>query len=895
MLNVEDSPIVFQTKVVCNAEKAIETKPQNDMYTFNQKITNYNEDITINENIDSSCERQSTKDIQQNIIVTSSITSPKPKKISVVDINIEPSNETIIISSNEINENSVKKRDSIDQEDISKQINEIIDQAVEINESKLNANNENIKNVPVEEYNEINNNNVCKIEAESPVWNYKLPDPPVLDGGKTFISMPNNEDDSESSEIPIKPVLNETHTFDFQEYHSDQSLSNSTTNTMETPSTGPESLITSDIEDGYKGNDAEKNRRIEMNREEFIESQFGFLSEHLDSKTNEDDADDEKLFKKSDVISSTMITNKINDTYTTLSPTNEKSEVISELTYLINGNRLDTFIKPNTEKNGSIDVSKRSSLANFQISAYTNGNHENVKTKTISPKSSSHNDRGDTTQTPVSKRFSLTNGLGVVNNEENNKDDVSPKQVNRSMSFHSTFSMDRDENSENQNKSGKLSLAPRSTSYVSLIGMQKAENRNGPLSLASNLNDSRQKSNSELSIADAPSLQSIEIMKSILSSSLALNVERKSTSKEKQSTPTEIKAENENKKQSIDVQNEKQNIVDGVKLRSANEKKTWKYQGPPAVNLSTWGERPKSQVYIKSDNDYIFGGGSKMAALQKRFSGINEDSDSNRMHNNRHSNGFKSNAPEQQCENDSCKLPIVRGVEYKKNVLLNGKNVMKTELNDATDSTDQMIRPSYEISRIVSDKPFSEKLAASYTTLTLSRFPNALHRPESNAPKPTNGKFGVAHRIHSFNGHNENESNGDIVNGNGIQKTNDEKSGKRSEAFVKKEKTTEVEKPLFSQFTLRKTGLKEKILDDNTKSVTKSIINTEQCNGTTNEPKVKLNPIPTAPKPPPILKKPKTLRSVSANAIPNTVDTHDQLLDSIRNFKRDTLKRNRVV
>ena len=37
---------------------------------------------------------------------------------------------------------------------------------------------------------------------------------------------------------------------------------------------------------------------------------------------------------------------------------------------------------------------------------------------------------------------------------------------------------------------------------------------------------------------------------------------------------------------------------------NTSEGKRYKYQGPPAINFATWGERPKSQVTIKMDRDY---------------------------------------------------------------------------------------------------------------------------------------------------------------------------------------------------------------------------------------------------------------------------------------------------
>uniref|UniRef100_A0A182KBI6 WH2 domain-containing protein n=1 Tax=Anopheles christyi TaxID=43041 RepID=A0A182KBI6_9DIPT len=100
----------------------------------------------------------------------------------------------------------------------------------------------------------------------------------------------------------------------------------------------------------------------------------------------------------------------------------------------------------------------------------------------------------------------------------------SPRVINRSDSFHSTRSdYIQSLNSPAQtgtSASGPLHLTPRSTSYISLIGAQRFENRaatSASLVAANSFN--RRKSASELSICDSPSLQSLEVIKNILNTS----------------------------------------------------------------------------------------------------------------------------------------------------------------------------------------------------------------------------------------------------------------------------------------------------------------------------------------------------------------------------------------
>lgn len=76
--------------------------------------------------------------------------------------------------------------------------------------------------------------------------------------------------------------------------------------------------------------------------------------------------------------------------------------------------------------------------------------------------------------------------------------------------------------------------------------------------------------------------------------------------------------------------------------------KIYRYQGPPSINLSTWSERPKSQVAIKSDNDYKFGVGTADARLSFN------------------SSESKSEAQNREVPKAPARIPFVRSVEYKK-------------------------------------------------------------------------------------------------------------------------------------------------------------------------------------------------------------------------------------
>lgn len=861
MLNVDE------IKTLCSQNEV--NREHGEEFTFNQRIT-ANEDPYIQGPSISDVKKRSSGLDTTNTTNTSSTTNTNVKQISIVD------------TSNDCSHGKFE----IDEDDVSKQVNEIIDEAVKINEAKLNAENQqkNTQNDKIyEQANEINNNNghfcnhaATEKEIMSSQNQYEKPlsskcSPAKHDRMKVH-----------STEVPIQPILNETRTFDFHEY-SDHSLPTSTTstfNTTETPSTEPESLITSDIEDGYKGNSEKlKNENnYEDSKEDFIESQFGFLKEHLDNKASNDSDDEQAIdsIKRCNIISSTLITDKFSETYD-IPPFLDKSNVINELTHVISSNRLDKIIKPNNETHNVLASGQRSSLTNFHIGAYSNGNSPTEATNSTDfangePKSKHDIPNEDNISNQLMNQAKRLATVDDRTDQIQYTTFTMPKQINRSMSFHSTFAIpnDRAENTENPN------LEPVLTTSLSNV------------SLNENLKPNKQIDNGlEPRIADTPSLQSIEIMKTILNSSFSKNPDLTVTNQNKQIiSNAAIPQMNDNQR---DFHANKQNEVnvEGVKNSNAQQlnmksgSKTWKYQGPPAINLSTWGERPKSLVHIKSDNDYVVSETSKFSALQKRFSGTYEGIPKDA----KLSAGLKNDKTKTHHDDGSCKLPIVRSVEYKKN-MQSGDTFAKLE--DTPDSVQKCssFRPSYEISHIYSDKSGN-----THSTAILDRNANAnantIQSSDSMQAKSFSSNPRLVHRVQSLN-----EQSQILPNNQRKESFNDRKQNGALEKPIKKPNlnkhthTKETEKPIFSQFTLRKTGFKEKILDEcnsNTNLVppkidTKIIGNVPDANQ-------KANPLMTAPKPPPMQKS-------ALNHSKILCDPRDQLLDSIRNFNRGALKRN---
>ncbi|XP_031345668.1 uncharacterized protein LOC116172580 isoform X7 [Photinus pyralis] len=84
------------------------------------------------------------------------------------------------------------------------------------------------------------------------------------------------------------------------------------------------------------------------------------------------------------------------------------------------------------------------------------------------------------------------------------------------------------------------------------------------------------------SLLDVPGLQSLEVMR-MIQTKLGNSTEH-IFEKEVQSTPPPL--------------------IEEDKPDSTLTTKTYRYQGPPSINLSTWSERPKTKVSLKEDKDY---------------------------------------------------------------------------------------------------------------------------------------------------------------------------------------------------------------------------------------------------------------------------------------------------
>lgn len=1110
-INIPDRPSLAQNENTAS-------KPEHTEHVFQQKITHNEPTPTTDTNGQSAhinqigsklTDDEKTKAIEFNVSKKNSKNLIESRGVrfngtadeivqSTSDIDHEELNKEI----NDILEKATEEFAVQVKEEMSKEITNIINKAVEINEStNVNGNESVTTNGSYTPTDHTVNENDLDQAPQSPQWSYSLPAPAHfadnnisiasdLSSGENyngkklkstvqFTSSPYQQNGGlteKCTEIPIQPIIKKKQHVDFHEY-SDNSLGTSnTTDTIASTSTDQDSLITSDIEDGYQGNDSKTKRSrelilqqqdVDMHREQFIESEFEFLSEHDDKSLkyeelpNTDSSANEQNIgmKKAPPPLQNGDSKKIELNRLVEASMPSKTDVIDELNNIINTNRLDSVIKKN-EESDDIDAAKRCSLSNFQIRSYAKSVSEthsksngsvanNLPTDVVDNKKrhSLVDDRSPEKResftklrefTPI-KRTSLT-----LTNGHGNNVFKSPRHINRSDSFHSTHSMQQSylQPHFNGGYTETLSLTPRSSSYISLIGTQRYENRTGKQLFGNELNENtRRKSSSELSIADSPSLQSLSVMKSILSNSrknslnnlsnetpikvngvddLNQGFERRSSQVERQIIedardfavePKCVEEPPKNTNRPIDkvsdnANNENASSTPVSKMKAAfeskatnEEPKKWKYQGPPAISLSTWGERPKSQVVIKSDNDYKFGGiiNKKKPLLQNRFSttaiydqSVEPAKPKPTLHK-MFSTPQPSSAiemvdkpreiapkpaikpmtkpepidqssdivdaqeptikeyerritplPASECQ-EQLHRPIVRGVEYKKNINLDEEFIKNDPIMRTKSGDDERVvmrsRSNYEVSRIVNERPFSlvqngpaslmfdqtNSTHSTNSTMTLGRvqIPNKFttHRQTINfAPQPyVNGSHTIQ-RNSSFTAISNASSKFvpmvkgfrtlDVSDSSAIgqqhqttakQCTNTITAAKRSTspplvkigAYESQQNVRPLptEKPVFAQFTLRKTGLKERILDANDiveRTQSPFNLNTKSTVFSSSGPK-SLPPAPILPKQMPLATNRTT--SVETKRSSFTPDPRNQLLDSIRNFSKNGLRK----
>lgn len=744
--------------------------------------------------------------------------------------------------------------------------------------------------------------------AESPLWTYPLPAPLKFAdssnnhaGGTTTPTttatshpefFPTLDDRSSSrlsssdvSDAPIKPVIKERVPLDFQDAFSDRaSTLNGDATAAAAASAEDEAdratCITSDAEDGYQGYSQKFSREaliesLERRRELFIEKEFQFL-------THEDGGETASL--------SDDVDNRLD----------RQASVLEELKDVLQNDHVDALLTSNTNNpvNAEIAGCDPNALSNFSIQSYAPYARSEVANKDAENEDAT---TATINYTP-SKRCSLTSNSGSR---------TPGRPINRSDSFHSTAAASPNAHNNNDDDSAAASvtnaplngLTPRSSSYISLIGTQKFETRSASFRSTQTLAQQqrpldatapayRRSSSSELSIADAPSLQSLSVIKSILSNSrksslcssadVQLVVEENA---QQRASGLDGNAVAEPPEDAAKVQSTQSQTNTNVTITQLNggdatqqapesvvveePQKKWRYQGPPAINVSTWGERPKSTISIKTDNDYKFGAAVQMPQPQVTANILPPEkarkpsSSSNPARTETEIRGGitttsdvapavvtiktvdtkTTTTPNENNNNSNDHVPIIRGVVPKvvSTTFIGGTNSGPSSQatpsstpagSDTSAGNFNIRRPSYEISTFVADK--SSANHSSNSTMTLGRVhisnrwshqPQLHHAEASSASAAASPCAAVTVKTFKVA---DPVSTAALLTNYAIAKDGSFDSGYKSmppvysefnaklSAVQRSQEADAQQAAPFSQFTLRKTGLKDKILADST-------------------------------------------------------------------------------
>lgn len=268
--------------------------------------------------------------------------------------------------------------------------------------------------------------------------------------------------------------------------------------------------------------------------------------------------------------------------------------------------------------------------------------------------------------------------------------------ITRSDSFHSIGQQRKNISNDDNNLMKRVTnvnaLPQRSTSFLSLRAEIAANNASKNTKVNA-VPYSKQKSTSELSISDVPSLQSLEVIKNILNSSRKNSLQdpqgevdatvtqitttqvtvaevKKLLDEPKVESPPPPKVIEEKKKEVIrqlESQMSEPSQLREVKKPSADSQ--WRYSGPPKINFSTWSERPKVEVAVMNDGDYIFGGQNSTTTLPRDFKNSVTIEPSSSVLKRAEIFSSKVTTTPVTVNAEKPKPPKVLNVEYKKDVV----------------------------------------------------------------------------------------------------------------------------------------------------------------------------------------------------------------------------------
>lgn len=362
------------------------------------------------------------------------------------------------------------------------------------------------------------------------------------------------------------------------------------------------------------------------------------------------------------------------------------------------------------------------------------------------------------------------------------------QSIQRPESANSENNISKDESITSGEESRNESLEVVSSPSNSVPHQSFEQRRSSFLAeLENSKNLFNRRTSNELSISDAPSaLQSIQVMRSIMMSTVKKDLEEVEELKmdAKEPVPVVVVENKEDTKVIVEKVVQKEVEKPAESPKPVVETKRWT---PPKINLGSWSERPKIQVCLKTDSDYHH-------SLQTPS--LDRIEQPNSMVTVEQKNEV---ILETLQLNNKEKLPIVRSMELKKSISVPAEKVSLSIQEPVEIPTPQKAIITEPIAKPKIQRPLSMYSTRMFTP-TVRGFINGnsgreddeevrstkinpvLMRSNSNVMAKANGAI------------QQKEPNGVAVS-------------------VKSPPPETLEKPImFSQSTLRRTGLKDRIL-----------------------------------------------------------------------------------
>lgn len=293
------------------------------------------------------------------------------------------------------------------------------------------------------------------------------------------------------------------------------------------------------------------------------------------------------------------------------SPTAPLNEIVEELSAIIHKKRLDTLIKK-TEDEPKIQAAKPTALSNFSITTISQQFQEKedeipnevceLKLANIVP-NSNFEQAIKQEQTLSKKTTGIAGQQNIINLDsrfDQNGFSSSHRRSSDELSIGESPSLQSPEVIRTILNSRKNSSASSSDAETKVADELKRQEEKDEVQKINFLSAKAPKN-----VVDAQ--KEVDSKITTPQPCVASNFES-TESKEKQKTNF-VKV-TETPKNKVNAQTEEETKDSSAEHTTKHKElpKVYRYSGPPSINFSTWSERPKVQVSIKNEGDYIFGG-----------------------------------------------------------------------------------------------------------------------------------------------------------------------------------------------------------------------------------------------------------------------------------------------